>query len=92
MIFQSSTLFCKLCLYVLHELLNYFQYISFMLLNIDSFNIVILQSQVQTSVLGLGVDFVLHLSQQQEEEQEDEEEEQQQASLPKSIRRGVLEV
>ena len=61
-IFQSSTLFCKLYLYVLNELLTYFQYISFMLLNIDSFNIVILQSQVQTSVLGLEADFVLHLS------------------------------
>ena len=32
-----------------------------------------LQSQVQTSVLGLGVDFVLPLSQQQEQEEEEEE-------------------
>ena len=31
--------------------------------------IVKLQSQVQTSVLGLGVDFVLPLSQQQEQEE-----------------------
>ena len=31
------------------------------------------QSQVQTSVLELGVDFVLPLSQQQEQEQEQEE-------------------
>ena len=34
-----------------------------------------LQSKVQTSVLGLGVDFVLPLSQQQEEEQEGGEDE-----------------
>ena len=34
-----------------------------------------LQSQVQTSVLGLGVDFVLPLSQQQEQEQQEEQKE-----------------
>ena len=32
-----------------------------------------LQSQVQTSVLGLGVDFVLPLSQEQEQQQQQEE-------------------
>ena len=37
--------------------------------------IIKLQSEVQTSVLGLGVDFVLPLSQQQQEEQEEQEEE-----------------
>ena len=37
-------------------------------------SIVKLQSQVQTSVLELGVDFVLPLSQQQQEQQQEEEE------------------
>jgi len=35
--------------------------------------IVKLQSKVQTSVLGLGVDFVLPLSQQEQEQEEQEE-------------------
>ena len=35
-------------------------------------NIVKLQSQVQTSVLGRGVDFVYTLSQQQQEQQQEE--------------------
>ena len=35
-------------------------------------NIVKLQSKVQTSVLGLGVDFVLPLSQQEEQQEEQE--------------------
>ena len=35
--------------------------------------IVKLQSQVQTSVLGLGVDFVLPLSQQEQQQEEQEE-------------------
>ena len=43
-----------------------------------------LQSQVQTSVLGLGVEFALPLSQQQEQQQE----QQQQEPPPKSFRRG----
>ena len=41
------------------------------------------KSKVQTSVLGLGVDFVFPLSQQQEQK-----EQQQQEPSPKSIRRG----
>ena len=44
--------------------------------------IVKLQSEVQTSVLGLGVDFVLPPSQQQQEQQEQQEEE----PPPKSTR------
>ena len=48
-------------------------------------DIVKLQSKVQTSVLGLGVDFVSPLSQQQEQQ------EQQQEPPPKS-EGGVLEV
>ena len=44
---------------------------------ISEYLIVKLQSHVQTSVLGLGVDFVLRLSQQQEQE-----------PSPKPIRRG----
>ena len=44
------------------------------------------KSKVQTSVLGLGVDFVFPLSQQ--EEQQEEQQEQQQEPPPKSIRRG----
>ena len=43
-----------------------------------------LQSQVQTSVLGLGVEFALPLSQQQEQEQ------QQQEPPPKSMRRKCI--
>ena len=43
------------------------------------------KSKVQTSVLGLGVDFVFPLSQQQEQQ---EQQEQQQEPSPKSIRRG----
>ena len=35
-----------------------------------------LQSKVQTSVLGLGVDFVLPLSQEQEEEEQQQKEEE----------------
>ena len=45
--------------------------------------IVKLQSKAQTSVLGLGVDFVFPLSQHQEQEQE-----QEQLPPPKFIRRG----
>ena len=41
--------------------------------------------QVQTSVFGLGVDFVLPLSQEQEEQEEEEEQEE---PTPKFIRRG----
>ena len=41
------------------------------------------KSKVQTSVLGLGVDFVSPLSQEQQEQQE-----QQQEPPPKSIKRG----
>ena len=45
--------------------------------------------KVQTSVLGLGVDFVFPLSQQQQEqEQEQEQQQEQQQPPPKSIRRG----
>ena len=47
-------------------------------------NIVKLQSQVQTSVLGLEVDFVLPLSQQQQEQEEE--------PPPKSMRRGCIMV
>ena len=43
--------------------------------------IVKLQAKVQTSVLGLGVDFVFPLSQQEQQEQQEE-------PPPKSIRRG----
>ena len=39
----------------------------------DNIFIVKLQSKVQTSVLGLGVDFVLPLSQQEEQEEQEEE-------------------
>ena len=46
-------------------------------------NIVKLQSQVQTSVLGHGVDFVYTLSQQQQQQEQEEE------PPPKSMRRGV---
>ena len=44
-----------------------------MLLNIQYLilNIVKLQSQVQTSVLGLGVNFVLILSQQEQHKEEE---------------------
>ena len=45
------------------------------------------KSKVQTSVLGLGVDFVFPLSQQQKE-QEQQQEEQEEEPPPKSIRRG----
>ena len=38
--------------------------------------IVKLQSQVQTSVLGLGVDFVLPLAQQQDHQEQEEEPQQ----------------
>ena len=41
------------------------------------------KSKVQTSVLGLGVDFVFPLSQQEQEQQQE-----QQQPPPKSIRRG----
>ena len=41
-----------------------------------------LKSKVQTSVLGLGVDFVFPLSQQQQQKEQEEE------PPPKSIRRG----
>ena len=43
-----------------------------------------LQSKVQTSVLGLGVNFVFPLSSQQEQEQE------QQDPPPKSIKWGCI--
>ena len=43
------------------------------------------KSKVQTSVLGLGVDFVFPLSQEQQQEQQ---EQQEQEPPPKSIRRG----
>ena len=46
-----------------------------------------LQSKVQTSVLGLGVDFVFPLSQEQQQEQQ-EQEQQEEEPPPKSIRRG----
>ena len=42
------------------------------------------KSKVQTSVLGLGVDFVFPLSQQEQQERQEQEEE----PPPKSIRRG----
>ena len=45
-------------------------------------NFVKLQSQVQTSVMGLGVDFVLPLSQQ-------EQQQQQEAPLTKIYQKGV---
>ena len=45
-------------------------------------------SKVQTSVLGLGVDFVFSLSQEQEEQEEQQQEEQEEEPPPKSIRRG----
>ena len=41
-----------------------------------------LKSKVQTSVLGLGVDFVFPLSQEQEQEEQEEQ------PPPKYIRRG----
>ena len=37
-------------------------------------SVVKFQSQVQTSVLGLGVDFVLPLSQQEKEQKQEQEE------------------
>ena len=52
---------------------------------LDSLSIIKLQSKVQTSVLGLGVDFVFRLSQQ---EQEQEQQEQEKEPPPKSIRSG----
>ena len=48
--------------------------------------IVKLQSLVKTSVLGLGVEFALPLSQQQEQEQQ----QQQQEPPPKSMRRKCI--
>ena len=45
-----------------------------------------LQSQVKTSVLGLGVIFAFPLSKQQQQEQLEEQE--QEEPPPKSIRRG----
>ena len=45
--------------------------------------VVKLQSKVQTSVLGLGVDFVFPLSQQKQQQ-----EQQQEQPPPKYIRRG----
>ena len=45
--------------------------IHFLVLN---FVVIKLQSKVQTSVLGLGVDFVLPLSQQEQQEQQQQEE------------------
>ena len=51
-----------------------------------TFDVVKLQSKVQTSVLGLGVDFVLPLSQQQQQQQ------QQQEPSPKSYTGSVLKV
>ena len=51
--------------------------------NSNAQSFVKLQSKVQTSVLGLGVDFVFPLLQKQEHEQEQE----QQEPSPKSIRR-----
>ena len=50
------------------------------------------KSIVQTSVLGLRVDFVFPLSQEQEQEEqeqeEQEEQEEEEGAPPKSIRRG----
>ena len=40
--------------------------------NTEFQNFVKLQTQVQTLAWGLGVDFVLHLSQEQEQEQQQE--------------------
>ena len=51
-------------------------------------NIVKLQSKVQTSVLGLGVDFILPLSQQQQQEEQQEEQEPHQ-NIPEG---NILEV
>ena len=48
--------------------------------------VVKLQSDVQTSVFGLGVDFVLPLSQQQDQKEQEEEEE----PPLKSFRRGKI--
>ena len=45
-------------------------------------------SKVQTSVLGLGVDFVFSLSQEQQEQQEQQEEQEEEEPPQKSIRRG----
>ena len=45
------------------------------------------KSKVQTSVLGLGVDFVFPLSQQQQQQEQEQEQEQEQPS-PKSISGG----
>ena len=50
-------------------------------------HIVKLQSKVQTSVCGIGVDFVLPLAQQEEQQQQEEQE-----SSPKSIRRGCTRI
>ena len=55
---------------------------------LTKYDIVKLQSKVQTSVLGLGVDFVLPLSQQQEQEQEQEQQEPHQ-NIPEG---NILEV
>ena len=66
-----------------HLILFYFVLLYFTLF------IVKIQSKVQISVLGLGVDFVLPLSQEQEQQ---EQQEQQEEPPPKSIIRGVLEV
>ena len=47
------------------------------------------KSKVQTSVLGLGVDFFSPLSQQEQEQQQEQQQQQQQEEPPpKSIRRG----
>ena len=42
---------------------------------VHSFSVIYCQNPVQTSVLGLGVDFVFPLSKQQEQQQEEQEEE-----------------
>ena len=46
------------------------------------------KSKVQTSVLGLGVDFVFPLSQQEQQQQQQEQQQQEEEPPPKSIRRG----
>ena len=51
--------------------------------------IVKLQSKVQASVLGLGVDFVFPLSQEQEEQQEEQQQEQPHQNIPE---KSILEV
>ena len=57
----------------------YILYLMFYILHFEFLS----KSKVQTSVLGLGVDFLLPLSQEQEQEQEEQE------PLTKIYQKGV---